>query len=1173
MTIIKDIFEKDIDRAINPVIKVADQDDENLIFQELDEYVVTNEIHLNLGKLYKGITEGVRSKTDSVGVWITGDFGSGKSHFLKIVSFLLKNKPILGKPSIEYLKNKVEVDTFQLLQSLGKKRIDTVLFDIDAEAKEGRDSDDLVQTYLLVFNRMLGLSTNPSVANMERHLIDEGKYEDFKSKFFELFGKNWNDIRRQPTFYKDKIAKALFESGCFNEEVSKEVAQKSTERFEISAEDFSEMIKEHCKKQGPDYMIVFLVDEIGQFISGNRQRILKLQTITEHLGIKCKGQAWNIVTSQEDVEAVVNEFKDMDFSKIQGRFSTRIKMSSRDVKEVIEKRILEKKKDVALELKAYYEENDAAIYNKLNFDNSMSIPLYRNANEFSETYPFIPYQYNMLQVMLTELRNKSKAGKNISSAERSMLKNFKDTVVHYEGFGLKTVIPLYAFYESLKDDLDSPTTRVFDNAERNEKLQMPFDLNVLKTLYLVKYYEGLKTNLTNISALMVSSFDQNRIDLKKDIEASLERLESQNLVQRSGECYIFLTNEEQEVSQAIKRESVDNSKRIQTISSVAFGSIFNIGSKYKYDANHQFAFNPYVDGENINNTSYEIDIRINTPVRKSDPASLAMESQNGVIFDLMPSDKRVIEQFTEYLATQSYIRKCDTSELSSSKKIIIAAKENEIREMQDRASEMLKTALQNAKIYVNGSEMDIPETSPEKRLETAMKNLIDSIYHKMDLMRTPKNMKDIETVFRNAALGTFEEATGSVRLAFDEVQKYLQQLSANHTTIRIRNVVEKFTKRPYGFNDYDVEWILAILFRHNKISLTYDGARYEGRTVSPALGIQLLTKSKDFDKIVIEVHESVSQDSLFRANNICSELFNKVCNPDENTLVETINKAAKDKLSEIDGYLGVISSNPRYPGKNKLMALKELINNLATKSSPYLFTYIDENEEKLREFNSVYGNLSGFYAPDSARKALFDKGLKTIAAYDADELYYSGEITDIRNSIDAILSSEDLKDLPQLNTLCKRADELMAAKLETAKTVELDKLNQFYENNKAEFVDYPDLAQEFDSSFESLVKRLKDETSINRVLSISNGYSIIHDQVAGKIPAPVPPSTPIPGATPATPGGGMPIPEPTRGILYAQACCAKSTPIESEEDVDRYLDNLRSKMIEKLKNGSYDIKW
>lgn len=1165
MTIIKEMFKKDINRKMNPVIKVADQDDEDLIFQELDEYVVTNEINQNLGKLYRGITDGVRSKSDSVGAWITGDFGSGKSHFLKIISFLLQNRTIHGKPSIEYLKDKVGVDIYQLLQSLGRKKIDTVLFDIDAEAKEGKDSDDLVQTYLLVFNRMLGLSTNPSVAEMERHLIEEGKYDSFKNKFLEMFGKNWGDVRKQPTFYKDKIAKALTESGCFNEDVSKDVAQKATERFEISAEDFSEMVKNHCARQGPDYMIIFLVDEVGQFISGNRQRILKLQTITEHLGIKCRGQAWNIVTSQEDVEAVVKEFKDMDFSKIQGRFSTRIKMSSTDVKEVIEKRVLEKKDDATLELKAYYEENSTAIHNKLNFDNSMNIALYKNSKEFAETYPFVAYQYSMLQTMLTELRDKSRAGKNISNAARSMLKTFKDTVVLFENEDSKAIVPMYAFFESLTTELDTPTLIVFKNAEKNDKLVNPFDLNVLKTLFLVKYYEGLKTSVTNISAMMVSSFDQNRIELKKQIEESLERLETQNLVQRSGECYIFLTNEEQEVSQAIKRESVDSSKRIQTISRAAFGEIFGLGTKFKYDANHQFAYNAFVDGENINNTSNEIDIRINTPSRRMDPASLAIESNNGVVIDL-PPDKRVVDQFTEYLATESYIRKCDSSELSSSKKLIIAAKENEITEMKARAIEMLRNAIQYAKIYVNGSEMDIPESTPEKRLEIAMKALIDAIYHKMDLMRSPKSVKDIETVFRNSTIGTFEDATGSLKLAFDDVRSYLQTQASNHTTIRIRNVVDKFTKKPYGFNDYDVQWILAILFRHNKVSLTYDGVTYEGRTVSTAMGIQLLTKNRDFDKIVIQVHESVSQESLYRANNICQELFNKVCHPDENALVDTINKAAKEKMDEIDDYLRIISSNPRYPGKEQLQHLRDILNNLATKSSPHLFSYIDSNEDELRNFNSIFSNISSFYAPNSGRKALFDKGLATLSAFEMDKTHLVGEIVELKGQIEEILSSSDLKGLPQLNALCKHADELIVGQIAVVKKDELEKLQQFYDTYKDALSGYPELLGELDSAYVSSEYNIENGSTITSIILTSDGFGRNGNQLLNRIPKP-----PTSGDPPQGPVTGEPQPG-KRGTFYASASSSKLS-IDSEDDIESFINTLRMKMKEKLKDGPFDVKW
>ena len=73
--------------------------------------------------------------------------------------------------------------------------------------------------------------------------------------------------------------------------------------------------------------------------------MLSLQTITENLGTACGGRAWVVVTSQEDIDAILGEVrasKANDFSKIQGRFKTRLSLSSGNVDEVIQKRLLAK---------------------------------------------------------------------------------------------------------------------------------------------------------------------------------------------------------------------------------------------------------------------------------------------------------------------------------------------------------------------------------------------------------------------------------------------------------------------------------------------------------------------------------------------------------------------------------------------------------------------------------------------------------------------------------------------------------------------------------------------------------------------------------------------------------------------------------------------------------------
>ena len=88
---IADMFVKPIDRDIKGVIKVG-QDDGNNIFQELDEYVVTKELAKHFRDFFESYKKGITGHTDKMGVWISGFFGSGKSHFLKILSYLLQKK-------------------------------------------------------------------------------------------------------------------------------------------------------------------------------------------------------------------------------------------------------------------------------------------------------------------------------------------------------------------------------------------------------------------------------------------------------------------------------------------------------------------------------------------------------------------------------------------------------------------------------------------------------------------------------------------------------------------------------------------------------------------------------------------------------------------------------------------------------------------------------------------------------------------------------------------------------------------------------------------------------------------------------------------------------------------------------------------------------------------------
>ena len=158
----------------------------------------------------------------------------------------------------------------------------------------------------------------PFLAELERKLSEDGIYDTFKAKFKESSGNNWADSREDFYFIQDDLIKVLSEMNVMSEEAARVWCEKSGETYNISIEKFSDLVRKYCEKKGNNHHVVFLVDEIGQYIGEDSKLMLNLQTVTEDLGTMCGGKAWIIVTSQQDIDSIT-KVKGNDFSKIQGR--------------------------------------------------------------------------------------------------------------------------------------------------------------------------------------------------------------------------------------------------------------------------------------------------------------------------------------------------------------------------------------------------------------------------------------------------------------------------------------------------------------------------------------------------------------------------------------------------------------------------------------------------------------------------------------------------------------------------------------------------------------------------------------------------------------------------------------------------------------------------------------
>ena len=200
---IKSMFEKEIDRPFKPVIIVG-QDD---IYQELDEYVVTDELKKHFSEFFSVYSKGITNPTIDIGVWISGFFGSGKSHFLKILSYILDSELIaedkttgVKRRPIDFFKedNKIQ-DNIVIADMIKSSNVstDVVLFNIDSKsASDDSNKDKILDVFVKVFNEMRGYCTEyPFLADFEKKLDSEGKYEEFKSVFKDINGEDWEIVR------------------------------------------------------------------------------------------------------------------------------------------------------------------------------------------------------------------------------------------------------------------------------------------------------------------------------------------------------------------------------------------------------------------------------------------------------------------------------------------------------------------------------------------------------------------------------------------------------------------------------------------------------------------------------------------------------------------------------------------------------------------------------------------------------------------------------------------------------------------------------------------------------------------------------------------------------------------------------------------------------------------
>ena len=369
--VIGQLFQDDINRKINGVVKV-DQDATDVLVQELDEYVITKDLKKHFITFFNNYGESFHEGTADIGVWISGFFGSGKSHFLKMLSYLLANQEVQGVRTVERFRKKFEDDpaTFMLIDSVTNGHTDTILFNIDIEGSINKDKTAVLRVFAKMFYNYLGFyGENLKVAKLEQFIEKRGKTAEFRRVFEEKNGGPWLESRDAFAFFEDDVVDTLKEVLGMSEDAAHNWFN-GTETVETSIAQLVSEMKEYVDNKPDDFRLLFMVDEVGQYVGGDTDLLINLQSLVEKIGSECGGKMWVVCTGQEAIDEIIKA-RENEFSRIQARFKTRLSLTSSSADEVIQKRILKKKPEVEPALEQVYNQNDSVLRNLFSFTDAM----------------------------------------------------------------------------------------------------------------------------------------------------------------------------------------------------------------------------------------------------------------------------------------------------------------------------------------------------------------------------------------------------------------------------------------------------------------------------------------------------------------------------------------------------------------------------------------------------------------------------------------------------------------------------------------------------------------------------------------------------------------------------------------------------------------------------------
>ena len=1021
------LFAKDVSRPIEGVIKA---DDAGHLSTEIDEYVLTGETGAALSELLETYTDPVYNGGN--GVWISGFFGSGKSHLLKMLAYLLGDVP--GRPSarkraVESFKNKAEAEKDAFLR--GKldqaERISatSLLFNIDQKAPliDKNQTDALLQVFVKVFNEARGYyAGEPSVARFERDLDRRGLLEAFKQAFTQIAGVPWEQGREEGILQEHNVTQAF--SQVTGEPASKSILSRYEEQYSLSIEDFADEVGQWLEAQPEGHRLLFMVDEVGQFIGSSTKLMLNLQTIVETLSTRCNGRAWVCVTSQEDMDGVIGDrtrTQGNDFSKIQARFATRMKLTSHDVEEVVKKRLLSKTADAEAALDPLYDEFHTSFRALFDFvDGSKTYRNYHTRDRFAQVYPFVPYQFPFFQAALVGLSEHNVfEGRHASVGERSMLGVVQEVATHLKELPLGTVVPFDAMFTGIRQAVKSAATRNIATAQAQlpEGPVRDVAVRLLQALFLVKYVGDFSATPRNLTVLLYDHFGQDLTELNRQVSQALDLLEQQTYIQRNGSAYEYLTNEEQDIENEIKSTDVDSDEISKLLAAVISQDVVRGTSVRHSVTGRDFKYQLLLDEISYSRAQLLAVHYISSALGLSREVVVAQSMGRDELRVVLADDARMYQDLRLHVQTDKYVRLRAGSSLTDSQSHILDSKKRQNSKRRKELIARVKQAISDSELIIGGASIATSAADPVQRVQEGMEQLITRTYPHLSMLGSIHySESDIARVASEEA-ALLDRSTDTLQPLAEEIHTWISSQRALGVRTTVKQVDSHFEGKPYGWTLESILCALTRLVATSQASLTLDGSTVK-RTELPAV----LRNGKKHEAIAVAPQRSFDTAVVSGLRSFAQEFFATGQLPnDPMELADDVGKRLEDEYRTLKTHLDAFGKS--YPFLAVLNEPLKLLREVMGRGTEwYLDQFPARTDELLDAKQDVIDPVNQFLT--GSQKTIYDDAARLLSER-KDTLRYLK--TDEASRVESLLIDQNIFRGQRMKRLKDATGELRAA--------------------------------------------------------------------------------------------------------------------------------------------------